>query len=104
MQMKLENRPDAAGKAAKTGESAAETGKGTENADEVGKPASKEKANSLSSLSRKSKAAVAGFDPDDAKSIEHVNKTYDEVVAGLKKNLDLSAEEVKILDSFVDKA
>lgn len=99
-----EDVADAAGKAAKTGESAAETGKGTENADEVGKPASKGKANPLSLLHRKSTVAASIFNADDAKSIEHVNKTYDEVVAGLKKNLDLSAEEVKILDSFVDKA
>ena len=99
-----EDVADAAGKAAKTGESAAETGKGTENADEVGKPASKGKANPLSLLHRKSTVAASIFNADDAKSIERINKTYDEVVAGLKKNLDLSAEEVKILDSFVDKA
>lgn len=99
-----EDVADAAGKAAKTGESAAETGKGTENADEVGKPASKGKANPLSLLHRKSTVAASIFNADDAKSIERINKTYDEVVAGLKENLDLSAEEVKKLDTCVDNA
>ena len=99
-----EDVADAAGKAGKTGESAAETGKGTENADEVGKPASKGKANPLSLLHRKSTVAASIFNADDAKSIERINKTYDEVVAGLKENLDLSAEEVKKLDTCVDNA
>ena len=99
-----EDVADSAGKAGKTGESAAETGKGTENADEVGKPASKGKANPLSLLHRKSTVAASIFNADDAKSIERINKTYDEVVAGLKENLDLSAEEVKKLDTCVDNA
>ena len=99
-----EDVADAAGKAAKTGESAAETGKGTENADEVGKPASKGKANPLSLLHRKSTVAASIFNADDAKSIERINKTYDEVVAGLKENLDLSADEAKKLDAYVNNA
>lgn len=99
-----EDVADSAGKAGKTGESAAETGKGTEKADSVQKPAKKGKANPLSSLRKKSTAAVAGFHADDAKSIERVNKTYDGVVAGLKENLDLSADEAKKLDAYVNNA
>ena len=99
-----EKAGEAAGKAAKTGEFAAETGKGSEKADGVQKPAKRGKANPLSSLRRKSTAAEAGFHADDAKSIERVNKTYDGVVAGLKENLDLSADEAKKLDAYVNNA
>ena len=90
---------EAAGEAAgKAGEEAAE--KAGEAAGKAGQAAGK--ANPLSSLHRKSTIAASVFNADDAKSIGLVNKTYDEVVAGLKENLDLSADEVKKLDSYIN--
>ncbi len=90
---------EAAGEGAgKAGEEAAE--KAGEAAGKAGQAAGK--ANPLSSLHRKSTIAASVFNADDAKSIGLVNKTYDEVVAGLKENLDLSADEVKKLDSYIN--